>query len=130
VKDYRAIPVDVLREFARTQTEVTSIREVAEDVGLGRSTLHKFILGRTAPQPRTRRRLGLWYLERVDAAIDMDVVRAYARALDTLVSDLPQVQRTGTVDRVVTELERGWADAELPRPRWLDILRKEHSPIS
>jgi hypothetical protein len=59
VKDYRAIPVDVPRDFARTQTEITSIRQVADDVGVGRSTLHKFILGRTAPQPRVRRLLAV-----------------------------------------------------------------------
>lgn len=59
VNNYRAIPVDILRDFARTQTEVTSIWQVADDVGVGRSTLHKFILGPHGTVARVRRLLGL-----------------------------------------------------------------------
>jgi hypothetical protein len=41
--DHRTVPVEVLREFARSQVELSSIRLVAEDAGVGRSTVHKFI---------------------------------------------------------------------------------------
>lgn len=127
MRDYRTIPVDVLRDFARTQTEVTSIRQVADDVGVGRSTLHKFILGRTAPQPRVRRLLGLWYVKRVDAALDVDVARPYAGALDTLLAGLPEAQRTGTAAKLLADLEGGYADAGAPWPRWLQLLREDIS---
>lgn len=129
VKDYRTIPVDVLRDFARTQTEVTSIRQVADDVGVGRSTLHKFILGRTSPQPRVRRLLALWYVKRVDAALDVDVARPYAGALDTLLAGLPEAQRPGTAGKLLADLEGGWAEAGAPRPRWLELLREDDGAV-
>ncbi|HEX6369795.1 MAG TPA: hypothetical protein VF006_12825 [Longimicrobium sp.] len=121
--------MDVLRDFARTQTEITSIRQVADDVGVGRSTLHKFILGRTAPQPRVRRLLGLWYLERVDTALDMDVARPYTNALDTLLAGLPEAQRTGTAGKLLADLEGGWAETGAPRPRWLELLREDDGAV-
>jgi predicted DNA-binding transcriptional regulator AlpA len=123
MRDYRTLPVDVLRDFARTQTEITSIRKVADDVGIGRSTLHKFILGRTAPQPRVLRLIGLWYLEGIDRAHDLDAARPYSRALDTLIAETPDVQRDGTAAKVLTDLESGYTDAGAPLPRWLQLLR-------
>ena len=123
MKDYRTIPVDVLRDFARTQTEVTSIRQVAEDVGISHSALHKFVLGRTAPQPRVRRLLGLWYLEVVDTAHVIDVARPFASALDTLLVGVPEAQRDATAARVLAGVELGYTEAGEPPPRWIEALR-------
>lgn len=41
--DHRTVPLEVLREFARSYAELTSLRTVAEDAGVGRSTVHSFI---------------------------------------------------------------------------------------
>jgi hypothetical protein len=61
VEDYRLVPVEVLRDFARTRSEETSIRAAADEVGVSHSAFHKFMLGQTNPQPRVRRLLALWY---------------------------------------------------------------------
>lgn len=122
IKDPRSVPVEVLRDFARSQTEVASIRVVADAVGIGRSTLNKFILGRTSPQPRIRRLLALWYLERSEFAAEYDVVRTYASALDTLTSLLTTERRTATATRIIAELEAGFAADNIQVPRWLHVL--------
>lgn len=123
MKDYRAVPIEVLRDFARTQTEISSIRSVAQEVGLGRSTLHKFILGRTSPQPRVRRLLGLWYLQKVEQAHDMDVARPYAAALEILLSEIPHERRRAAEQGVLEVLTQVHTPAGEPPPRWLDLLR-------
>lgn len=123
MKDYRAVPIEVLRDFARAQTEITSIRAVADEVGLGRSTLHKFILGRTNPQPRVRRLLGLWYLHKVEQAHDMDVARPYAAALEILLSEIPHERRRAAEQEVLQMLAQVHTPAGEPPPRWLELLR-------
>jgi hypothetical protein len=130
VKDYRTIPVDVLRDFARAQTETTSIRDVSDQIGLSHSALHKFVTGRTDPQPRTRRLIGLWYLERIDTAHDLDVARPYAGALDTLLAGLPEAQRSGTQSKVLVDLAGGYEAAGAPPPRWLELLTQWGNVVS
>jgi hypothetical protein len=101
--DYRHIPVEVLRDFARTRSEMTSIRSAAEEVGIGRSTFHKFFLG-NGPQPRVRRLLGLWCLERWSGTHDIDVARLFVAALAVLLSDLPGHAQEPASARVVDTL--------------------------
>lgn len=123
MKDYRAIPTEVLRDFALSQTEASSIRSVADEVGLSHSALHKFVTGRTNPQPRVRRLLGLWYLQKVEQAHDIDVARPYAAALDILLSEIPH-ERRGAAERGVLELlAQVHTPAGEPPPRWLELLR-------
>ncbi|HEX2211514.1 MAG TPA: hypothetical protein VHG93_27760 [Longimicrobium sp.] len=125
MKDYRNVPIEVLRDFTRTQTEITSIRSVADEVGLGRSTLHKFILGRTNPQPRVRRLLGLWYLQKVEQAHDIDVARPYAAALQILLSEIPQERRRGAQQEVLEALAQTHSQSGAEQPRWLELLRSQ-----
>lgn len=127
MKDYRTIPVDVLRDLALAQTDVTSIRQVAEEIGISHSALHKFVIGRTAPQRRMRRLLGLWYLSVIETAHEIDVARPYANALDTLLAGVPEVQREAAAARVLAGVEMAYTEeGEMP-PRWMDVLRSWRS---
>jgi hypothetical protein len=120
---FRNIPLEVLREFVRTQSEETSIRQVAADIGLGRTTLHSFINAETTPHPRIRRKIALWYLDWLQSAPDMDLVRPYAAALDVLTEGMPERQREGAVEIVLDGLELGFcSDGDSP-PRWVEVLR-------
>lgn len=123
MKDYREVPLDVLRDFARSQTELSSIRTVAQEVGVGRSTLNKFVLGRTIPQPRVRRLLAVWYLKKVDEAEDIDVARPYAAALDILLSAIPDEKRSEAEQRFLGSLAQMHSRAGIQQPRWLELLR-------
>ncbi|WP_420129175.1 hypothetical protein [Longimicrobium sp.] len=120
---FRDIPLEVLRDFVRTRAEDTSIRQVAIDMGLGRTTLHSFIGAQTSPHPRVRRKIALSYLNWLQAAPDMDLVRPYAAALGVLTEGMPERQREGAVEIVLDGLELGFCgDGESP-PRWLEALR-------
>ena len=124
-QDYRSIPVEVLRDFARVQAETTSIRSAADEAGIGRTTFHKFVLGRTSPHPRVRRLLGLWYLRKHAEAPDIDVVRPYLSALSVLLSGLPD-QQAAQMDVAATlaTLYRPHG----PLPRWLELLLNPSAP--
>lgn len=122
--NFRDIPLEVLRDFVRTRAEATSIRQVADEMRVSRSTLHSFVSSETrAPHPRIRRVIALWYLDWLQTAPDMDLVRPYAEALDLLTEGMPKLQREGAVEIVLDGLERGFSgDGESP-PRWVEVLR-------
>jgi hypothetical protein len=128
MQDYRNIPLDVLRDFARVRSEMTSIREAAAEVGIGHSTYHKFIHARTKPQPRIRRLVGLWYLAKAAEAPDVDAVRPYRAALAALLSDLPDADRDQAVSEVVAALCAVYGRYDAPRPRWLELLAAPRTP--
>jgi hypothetical protein len=131
MKDYRAVPTEVLRDFALSYSETTSIRRVAEEVGVGNSTAHKFITGRTNPQPRVRRLFALWYLERIAGAHIIDVARPYASAVATLVSDIPDEGRIVAVPIIFHGLRAGYASGGLDMPPWLPYLHEANGiPVS
>lgn len=125
VRDYRAIPIEVLRDFALSQTEASSIRSVADEVGLSHSALHQFVSGRTNPQPRVRRLLGLWYLDKVKQAHDIDVARPYAAALEILLSEIPHERRRAAEQEVLDALVDTHAHSNTAQPRWLELLRSQ-----
>jgi|GEM_PF-5028860 len=122
--DHRAVPLEVLRDFVRSQTELSSIRQVAAEVGLGRTTLHAFINGETNPHPRVRRVLALWYLQKLEQAPDIDVARPYVSALHILLSDVPEDRRQEAQQSLLTLLAETH-DAAGAAPRWLELLRTQ-----
>lgn len=121
--DHRRVPLEVLRDFARTRAEAASIQKVADEMGIGRSTLHTFISRGTTPLPRVRRILALWYLDWVVTAPDYDLARPYASALEVLLEDVPEGQREGTFTVLLDGLEAGYAGGGEPPPRWVQTLR-------
>lgn len=123
MQDHRSIPLEVLRDFVRTQAELTSIRAVAIEVGAGRTTLHSFLNEETTPHPRIRRLLAVWYLAKLDEAPDIDVIRPYAAALSILVSSLPEDERGVATVLLVESLGAIYAGRE-EQPRWMELLLK------
>jgi hypothetical protein len=120
--DHRAVPLEVLREFARSQAESTSIRNEAEDAGVGRSTVHKFISAGTMPHPRIRRLLALWYLRRREG-VELELIRPYAHALSVLITGMPGPSRERVTRAVLDNIEEGFASEGEEAPRWLEALR-------
>jgi hypothetical protein len=121
--DHRSVPVEVLRDFARHQVELSSIRLVAEDAGVGRSTLHKFISGGTMPHSRVRRLLALWYLRRLSGVDETELVRPYLSALEILTADVPESTRWRATSEVLDSLDRGFIAVGEETPRWMKVLR-------
>lgn len=126
--DHRMIPVEVLREFAMHQAELTSIRLAAEDAGVGRSTLHKFIAQGSMPHARIRRLLALWYIRRVEGLELAEYARPYVAAFENLFSGLPEP----SIRRVLDTIAEEFAAAERETPRWIAVIRtrlEESRPV-
>ncbi len=119
MEDHRSIPLEVLRDFIRSQCELTSTRAVAAETGLGRTTLHAFMNGATKPHPRVRRVLALWYLRKMNEAPDIDIVRPYESALSILLSSLPPEHQDSARALLIKGLR---ALHGTPVPRWLQLL--------
>jgi hypothetical protein len=119
MQDHRSVPLEVLRDFVRSQAELTSIRQVATEVGLGRATLHAFIHGETNPHPRVRRVLAQWYIRKLEEAPDIDVIRPYVAALSTLLNSLPSDEQESARALLIADL---CGLHGLPLPRWLQLL--------
>jgi hypothetical protein len=127
--DHRSVPLEVLRDFARSQSEITSIRLVAEDAGVGRSTLHKFITAGTMPHPRVRRLLALWYLQRLEGVDELELVRPYLAALAILLLDVPDSSLKDVRLAVLDRIEQGFTDVGEEAPRWVTVLRGRLSRV-
>ncbi|HZG43331.1 MAG TPA: helix-turn-helix transcriptional regulator [Longimicrobium sp.] len=123
--NHRDIPLPVLREWARTQTEITSLREVAARVDIGRTTLGKFIRGETTPHPRIVRRIGLLYLEEATAAARPSVSpEAASSAVRALVAGLPAPARPGAVPAILSFVVEVYAQAGNEPPSWARALEE------
>lgn len=57
------IPLAVLRRTLERYTRATSIRTVAAQLGMGHTSLHKFITGSVVPRQRTRRSMEAFCLQ-------------------------------------------------------------------
>lgn len=80
-EQWRAAEPAVLRAYAQAETERSSMRVVAERIGMGRTTLYSFLAG-TNPHPRVRRLLALWYLRETGGEqVDADACAALLSAL-------------------------------------------------
>jgi transcriptional regulator with XRE-family HTH domain len=127
--DHRAVPLDVLREFALDQSERSSLRQVAAAIGLGRTTLQKFINAETTPHPRVRRQIALWYLanrETAQAAAPEEDWTTYRSALQLLVEGLPEERRAQAADELLDIIEDAVSRSGAAVPDWVPGLRTQH----
>jgi transcriptional regulator with XRE-family HTH domain len=124
--DHRAVPLDVLREFALDQSERSSLRQVAAAIGLGRTTLQKFINAETTPHPRVRRQVALWYLanrETSEFAAPAVGWTHQRSALQLLVGDLPEEGRTRAADDLLDIIADVHTKSGVAVPEWVERLR-------
>jgi hypothetical protein len=126
--DHRSVPLEVLREFVRSHAEMTSIRAVAEDAHVSRSTVHKFIASESMPQARVRRLLAMWYLRRVEGGDDPELTRPYTAAIGTILADLPAAAHAGVMADLLDSVSRRCAEAGGSPPPWVDHLRRRWFP--
>lgn len=123
ITDHRKVPLEVIRDAVRSAAELTSFRAVAEDAGVGRSTLQAFIARGSTPHPRIRRLLAMWYI-RVCAGIEeTELIRPYRDALAVLVGDVPGTTREQSLGEVLEGVARGHLRAGEPVPRWVEVVR-------
>lgn len=116
-----------MRSWYADWVERSSIRAVSMGVGLGRTTLHKFVAGGTNPHPRVRRLLALGYLRGQSGGADEEAAQApLARdedspgaALAILVDDYPETEQENVRRCLLDVLREAHGRAGREPPAWL-----------
>lgn len=102
---HRSVDVEEMRRYAQDQVELTSIRHIAAEAGLGRTTMHKFVAGETMPHPRVRRLLGLWYLNATRGTAGAAATQPET-ALNVLAGYFPAEVRPRLIHSLLDQMEQ------------------------
>lgn len=104
---------EAVRAYAQERTRRATLRAVAEEVGIGASTLHNFLQG-TTPQPRIRLKLAEWYEGRVT-----DSGEAAARdAIAVLLADFPAEHHVAGVQALLDGVAELFRSVGAEPPPW------------
>jgi hypothetical protein len=125
----RAI-IDAIRRLLKEAVEASSLREVAAEVGISHAGLWNILRG-TVPNSRTIPDLWAWYTERATPlAAGKGEPTSPRGAVDTLVSELPEVIRARARLQVARAAARTYDGWRVERPSWLrDLLAELESEI-
>jgi transcriptional regulator with XRE-family HTH domain len=117
--NHRDIPLPVLREWAWTQSEITSMREVAARADVSRTTLAHFIRGETTPHPRIVRRIARLYLGESQAKARPSVSpEAATSAVQALVAGLPAPAQPEAVPAILSFVVELYVQLGNEPPSW------------
>jgi hypothetical protein len=116
--------VVVLRESVRRAVAASSLRAVAEQVGLTHRGLALFIEG-TRPRPGTIRKLTTWFANRPADAEGVSPELAEA-ALAVLFAGLPAARVEEPIRNLLSAIRQICESAGLPPPAWLAPVLARH----
>ncbi|MBI4409145.1 MAG: hypothetical protein HY561_05525 [Gemmatimonadetes bacterium] len=120
-----APPVEWLRDAVAVEVEATSLRQVAREIGMSPTGLHKFLTGAT-PYSATRRKLEHWYIREESARYGAELsAEAALAALHVLVRDLPATRQTAALQRLTHSLMEIYREVRRPSPTWLRELHAQ-----
>ena len=123
---YPDIDIDAVRKYVNGRANRSSVREMARRIGIGNSSLDKFLNG-SEPYARNRAKLCEWYLRehRVHPVPQTMEVPLEAKAddpethLDALLGELRGEARSEARLRITAALVAGYRRMGLPDPEWL-----------
>lgn len=108
----REFPIDTLREAVAQKAAVTSVRQVAREVGISRMGLTAF-LQEAKPHSRTYRKLIVWFLRERHSVPGVPDVYLAEASLELLTQHLPLSRRRKVQQNILALLT-----AEKPIPPW------------
>lgn len=115
MSDAPSLPVSRLREAAQRAVDASSLRAVAEAVGISHPGLMKFLDG-SEPHPATLTKLMRWYLRA--SAVPLDEETALA-AIELLVRSVPEPERERVRAGLLDVLREGHRKRGNDPPPWL-----------
>jgi hypothetical protein len=118
------VPIEVIRHAVEMAVARTSLRVVADEIGMTAMTVRAFIRGEGQPQPRTLRKLNAWYARHA-AARDSGGMNGVRSALIVLAGLVPRASRSRLESRVLAVLEDEFRENGMRPPGWLTALRTE-----
>lgn len=121
------VPIEVIRHAVELAVARTSLRIVADEIGMTAMTVRAFIRSDGQPQPRTQRKLNAWYARHA-AARDSEGMNDVRSALIVLAGFYPQASQSRLEDRVLGVMEDEFRENGMTPPGWLATLRTELLP--
>lgn len=118
------LPVYTLRAAITREVSRSSLRRVAQDVGLSPNGLKNFLSG-ASPRLATRARLERWLAQRPRREAGPRLT-SLVRLLGDVTADLPPAERTELGRQVATFLVHAYEDQRLPPPRWVKELASHY----
>lgn len=118
------VPLDAIRREAELARDAASLRAVAREVGVTPMGLRAFLLNQGKPQPRTVRKLNLWYARRMARRLPEGEDEART-ALTILAGYFPERARRARLLDLLDSMERGFRAEGMQVPAWIDRLRGE-----
>jgi hypothetical protein len=115
------VSVARIRREAQLACEAASLRSVAADVGLTPMGLRRFIRGESTPQPRTVRKLTLWYARRMGAQ-EPEGEQATRAALTVFLALYPPADRPRVERLFLRLMEEQFHESGIAPPAWLQVL--------
>lgn len=108
---------DVLRAALRRAVATSSLRTVAEQIGLTHRGLQLIITGESQPRAATARKLRDWYVREGvhGGGVTPETVRA---AVDVLLSDLPEGERGRAASELLDVVRQMYRRAKVEPPPW------------
>lgn len=123
---YPDIDIDAVRKYVNGRANSSSVREMARRIGIGNSSLDKFLNG-SEPYARNRAKLCEWYLreqgmhpvpQTMEVPLDAKADDPEGH-LDALLGELRGEARSEARLRITAALVAGYRRMGLPDPEWL-----------
>lgn len=121
---YADIDIEAVRKYANERANRSSVRELARRIGIGHTSLDKFLHG-ADPYVRNRTRLCEWYVRETEGregqagSSEADAPGEPEAALDALLRELRGEPRSEARRRITHALAQGYRRMGLPEPEWL-----------
>lgn len=122
---YADIDVAAVRKYANQRANALSVRGLARRIGIGHSSLDKFLHG-AEPYVRNRTRLCEWYVretagrEGQAGPTEADAPGEPEAAMNALLRELRGEARSEARRGITHALAQGYRRMGLPEPEWLD----------
>lgn len=120
--DHRAL-IEHVRHWVEFRLAETSLRDLAEEMGIAKSSIDKFVKGESLPN-KNWPKLRFWFLKdrRVRNASLQSPSEMALLLLESL-QNVPASRRREAIIRTVEHYDAVHREASAPRPEWLDALR-------
>jgi hypothetical protein len=109
---------EALHAALHRAVEASSLRAVAEQVGMTHGGLHLYLQGTGRPRERTLRMLREWYLREADRWEGPDEQTARA-AIAVLVEGLPASEQERALGEISVVVRNAYERAKISPPEWL-----------
>jgi transcriptional regulator with XRE-family HTH domain len=99
--------------------KATTLRALAQKIGVSDALIHQFLRGKRVRES-TLARIERW----LEGSSDGAVAERLVDDLKALLRGLPDSKQRALRRRLATELERAFRQQGLPRPAWIDHMRR------